>query len=52
MATKPIELTSEASGRTYTWDKPEPPTDRDIAELMAAKKRYWRRPRAEPCSVA
>lgn len=40
MATKPIELTSEASGRTYTWDKPEPPTDRDIAELMAADRAF------------
>lgn len=40
MATKPIELTSEASGRTYTWDKPEPPGDRDIAELMAADRAF------------
>lgn len=40
MATKPIELTSEASGRTYTWDKPEPPTDRDYAELMAADRAF------------
>ena len=40
MANKPIELTSEASGRTYTWDKPEPPTDRDIAELMAADRAF------------
>lgn len=40
MATKPIELTSEASGRTYVWDKPEPPNDRDIAELMAADRAF------------
>lgn len=40
MATKPIELTSDASGRTYTWDRPEPPTDADIAELMAADRAF------------
>ena len=40
MATKPIELTSDASGRTYTWNRSEPPTDSDIAELMAADRAF------------
>ena len=40
MATKPLEFTSELSGQTYVWDKPTPPTDRDIAILVAADKAY------------
>jgi hypothetical protein len=38
MATKPFTFVSEESGETYTWDKPTPPTDRDIAILVAADK--------------
>lgn len=40
MATKPLEFTSELSGQTYVWDKDTPPTDRDIAILVAADKAY------------
>jgi len=38
MATKPFTFVSDESGETYTWDKPTPPTDRDIAILVAADK--------------
>jgi len=39
MASKPLTLTGP-SGREYVWEKDTPPTDRDIAILMAADKAY------------
>lgn len=39
MASKPLTLTGP-SGREYVWKKDTPPTDRDIAILMAADKAY------------
>ena len=35
-----LEFTSEESGQTYVWDKDTPPTDRDMAILVAADKAY------------
>lgn len=40
MATKPLEFVSPESGRTYTWDRPEAPTDADFAELLAADRAF------------
>lgn len=51
MASQPITLTGP-SGREYVWNNANPPTDRDIAILMAADKAYMAQQETEASGEA